>query len=49
MRSKVLIGNWKMNKTIAEARKFAKASTSFTAKAGQHKVILGVAPTFLVL
>lgn len=49
MRKKLLLGNWKMNLTIAEAIQFAEASKPLTALAKQHQVLLGVAPTFLAL
>jgi triosephosphate isomerase len=49
MRSKVLIGNWKMHKSVSEARSFAKKSVEFVTKAQAHRVIIGVAPTYLGL
>ncbi|HOJ44669.1 MAG TPA: triose-phosphate isomerase [Bacilli bacterium] len=49
MRQKVLVGNWKMNKTTGETRQFAKASLAFLQKARQHNVLLGVAPSFISL
>lgn len=47
MRRKLLLGNWKMNKTIAEARDFAIASTPLAETASKHHIDLGIAPTFL--
>ena len=49
MRKKLLLGNWKMNLLVGEAKAFALASTSLTQKAKQHNVMLGVAPTYLGL
>ncbi|MFA5235228.1 MAG: triose-phosphate isomerase [Bacilli bacterium] len=49
MRNKVLIGNWKMHKTISEARAFAKAGLDLVTKAAKNHVVLGVAPSFLSL
>lgn len=49
MRKKLLLGNWKMNLTIAEATKFAQASIPLVEKAKANHVLLGVAPTFLSL
>jgi len=49
MRQKILVGNWKMNKTTGETRSFGKASLTFLKKASQHNVVLGVAPSFISL
>lgn len=49
MRRKLLLGNWKMNKTIAEAKEFALASKELADIANQHHIDLGVAPTYLGL
>ena len=49
MRKKLLLGNWKMNKTIAEAKEFALASKDLVKFAVEHNIDLGVAPTFLCL
>jgi triosephosphate isomerase len=49
MRKKLLLGNWKMNLTIAEATRFAQASIPLVAKAKRANVLLGVAPTYLSL
>ncbi len=49
MRKKLLLGNWKMNLTIAEATKFAQASIPLVEKAKAANVLLGVAPTYLSL
>jgi len=49
MRKKLLLGNWKMNKTPAEALAFAEASSSMIGYAIAHGIDVGVAPTFLSL
>ena len=49
MRKKLLLGNWKMNKTVGEAKAFALACRSIVEFAGEHGVLVGVAPTYLGL
>lgn len=49
MRKKLLLGNWKMNKTIAEAKEFALASHEVSAYAKENNILVGVAPTYLSL
>lgn len=49
MRTKLLLGNWKMNKTIAEAKEFATLSIEMAKAAHKKGIELGVAPTFLGL
>mgnify|MGYP003315209114 CR=1 FL=1 len=49
MRRKLLLGNWKMNKTAAEAKEFAVASRDLAKVAKANKIDLGVAPTYLSL
>ncbi|MCQ2794350.1 MAG: triose-phosphate isomerase [Bacilli bacterium] len=49
MRKKLLMGNWKMNKTIAEAVKFVEECDSIVDTAEKNNIDLGVAPTFLSL
>lgn len=49
MRKKLLLGNWKMNKTIAEAKEFALASKEICQYALEHNILVGVSPTFLSL
>ena len=49
MRRKLLFGNWKMNKTCAEAVAFAKDASSLLALAKEHDIDVGVAPTYLSL
>ncbi|MCH5172379.1 MAG: triose-phosphate isomerase [Erysipelotrichales bacterium] len=48
-RTKLLLGNWKMNKTLKEARAFAKDSVELSSLAIANNIELGVAPTFLCL
>ena len=49
MRKKLLLGNWKMNKTPEEAKAFALASKDVVDFALAHNVDIGVAPTFVCL
>ena len=49
MRRKLLFGNWKMNKTIAEAKAFANEVVSFRKFALEHDIDIGIAPTYLSL
>ena len=49
MRTKLLFGNWKMNKVRSEAEEFAKASKELKKFADKKGVEIGVAPTFLSL
>lgn len=49
MRRKLLLGNWKMNKTIAEAKEFALSSIELVKMAKENNIDIGVAPTFLSL
>ena len=48
-RRKLLFGNWKMNKTIAESREFAKESVKLLEFAETKGVDIGVAPVYLSL
>ena len=48
-RRKLLFGNWKMNKTIAESREFAKESVKLLEFAESKGVDIGVAPVYLSL
>lgn len=48
-RTKLLFGNWKMNKTIAESMQFAKASKKLLKFAQRKGVEIGVAPVYLSL
>ena len=49
MRKKLLLGNWKMNKTPAEAKAFALAASEMVDFASAHGIEVGVAPTFVCL
>ena len=49
MRKKLLLGNWKMNVSIAEATAFSIASIPLVVKAKAANVMIGVAPTYLSL
>lgn len=48
-RTKLLFGNWKMNKTIKESVEFAKASKKLLKFADSKGVEIGVAPVYLSL
>lgn len=48
-RRKLLFGNWKMNKTIAESKDFAKQSKKLLKFASSKGVDIGVAPVYLSL
>ncbi|MCQ2796225.1 MAG: triose-phosphate isomerase [Bacilli bacterium] len=49
MRKKLLMGNWKMNKTNQEAKEFVEACGDIVKLAKEHNIDVGVAPTFLAL
>lgn len=49
MRKKLLMGNWKMNKTLSEALSFAKQTDEIIALAVKNNIDLGIAPTYLCL
>lgn len=49
MRKKLLLGNWKMNKTPSEAKAFALAADEMIDFATDHNIDVGVAPTFVCL
>lgn len=49
MRKKLLLGNWKMNKTPEEAKAFALASKDMVDFAVAHDIDVGVAPTYVCL
>jgi triosephosphate isomerase (TIM) len=48
-RKKLLLGNWKMNKTPSEAKAFALCSKEMVEFAVSHGIDVGVAPTFVCL
>ena len=49
MRKKLLLGNWKMNKTREETKVFALGSLALSAVAELHGIDIGVAPAYLSL
>jgi triosephosphate isomerase len=49
MRKKLLLGNWKMNKTPSEAKAFALAANEMVDFAVKHNIDVGVAPTYVCL
>ncbi len=49
MRKKLLLGNWKMNKTREETKVFALGSLALSSVAELHGIDIGVAPTYLSL
>ena len=49
MRRKLLFGNWKMNKTQAESKEFAKQSIELRKFALANDIDIGVAPVYLSL
>lgn len=49
MRKKLLMGNWKMNKTSSEAKEFVEACGDIVKTAKEHNIDIGVAPTYLSL
>ena len=49
MRKKLLVGNWKMNKTPVEAVDFATKSVEMVDFATKNNIDVGIAPTYLCL
>lgn len=49
MRKKLLVGNWKMNKTPVDAVDFAKKSVEMVDYATKNNIDVGIAPTYLCL
>lgn len=49
MRRKLLLGNWKMNKLVSEAKDFALSTRELALLAHEHRIDIGVAPTYLSL
>ena len=49
MRKKLLLGNWKMNKTISETKEFAKSIDTLVELAKEKDIDIGVAPVYLSL
>ncbi len=48
-RKKLLVGNWKMHKTIAETTAFGHASLELLKKANEKYIDIGVTPPYLAL
>ena len=49
MRNKVIVGNWKMNHTRANALAFVEGMKEAIQVAKSHNVLVGIAPTFMSL
>lgn len=49
MRNKIIIGNWKMHKTIEEANDFINEFDDFALSCRDKGIVLGIAPSFLSL
>ncbi|HKL73175.1 MAG TPA: triose-phosphate isomerase [Candidatus Onthovivens sp.] len=49
MRRKLLLGNWKMNKTVAEATFFATEAKTLGKEAKKHKIDMGICVPFTAL
>ncbi len=49
MKRKILVGNWKMNKTIAETIDFVNKVNEKALKVREEELIVGIAPSFLCL
>lgn len=49
MRPKMIVGNWKMNKTISETKAFVKNLRFLEKAAVPREIILGIAPSYLSL
>ena len=49
MRSKIIVGNWKMHKTQKEAEIFVKDFYAFANEVRKDNIIVGLAPSYLAL
>lgn len=49
MRRKLLLGNWKMNKTVTESIEFAKGAKELGKEAKAHKIDIGICVPYLSL
>ena len=49
MKRKILVGNWKMNKTIEETIEFVKTVNQKAIDVEKEEIIVGVAPSFICL
>ena len=49
MKRKILVGNWKMNKTIAETIDFVNKVNDKAMKVADNELIVGIAPSYICL
>ena len=49
MKRKILVGNWKMNKTIAETIDFVNRVNDKAIEVASEDIIVGIAPSFICL
>lgn len=49
MKRKILVGNWKMNKTIAETIDFVNKVNSRAIEVEKEEIIVGIAPSYICL
>ena len=49
MKRKILVGNWKMNKTIAETIEFVNKVNDKAIKVAEEELIIGIAPSYICL
>lgn len=49
MKRKILVGNWKMNKTIAETIDFVNKVNDKALKVAEEELIIGIAPSYMCL
>lgn len=49
MKRKILVGNWKMNKTIAETIEFVNKVNDKAIEVAKEDLIIGIAPSFICL
>ena len=49
MKRKILVGNWKMNKTIAETIEFVNKVNDKAIEVAKEDIIIGIAPSFICL
>ena len=47
MRKKVIVGNWKMNHTRANALAFVEGMKEEVKVAKSHGILIGIAPTYM--
>lgn len=49
MKRKILIGNWKMNKTMKETIEFCNGLNNKASEVSKENIVLGIAPSYLCL